>query len=92
MKVYTVFLVQERFTEECQWSAHEEALLLSNNQHLQQAVYFLHRDLTFMKEVTLYIACKEETSVKLERQFSHFFIKITICLLLSGLQKQVVYH
>ncbi|RZF45449.1 hypothetical protein LSTR_LSTR009320 [Laodelphax striatellus] len=41
---------EESFIEECKWSAHEEALLLCNNQHLQQTVYFLHRDLTFMKE------------------------------------------
>ncbi|XP_054282157.1 uncharacterized protein LOC128999597 isoform X1 [Macrosteles quadrilineatus] len=41
---------EEKFIEECKWSAHEEALMLCNNQHLQQAVYFLHRDLTFMKE------------------------------------------
>ncbi|BET01876.1 Hypothetical protein NTJ_14694 [Nesidiocoris tenuis] len=41
---------EESFIEECKWSAHEEALTLCNNQHLSQTVYFLHRDLTFMKE------------------------------------------
>ncbi|KAL1116016.1 hypothetical protein AAG570_005511 [Ranatra chinensis] len=41
---------EERFIEECKWSAHEEALALCTNQHLNQTVYFLHRDLTFMKE------------------------------------------
>ncbi|XP_075230474.1 uncharacterized protein LOC142329675 isoform X3 [Lycorma delicatula] len=41
---------EERFIEECKWSAHEEALMLCNNQHLHQTVYFLHRDLIFMKE------------------------------------------
>ncbi|KAK9508814.1 hypothetical protein O3M35_006279 [Rhynocoris fuscipes] len=41
---------EEAFIEECKWSAHEEALILCNNQHLNQTVYFLNRDLTFMKE------------------------------------------
>lgn len=43
-----------KFIEECQWSAHEEALLLCNNNHLTQTVYFLNRDLTFMKEVSVF--------------------------------------
>lgn len=42
---------EENFIEECEWSAHEEALALCSNQNLQQTVYFLNRDLTFMKEV-----------------------------------------
>uniref|UniRef100_T1H7N8 Uncharacterized protein n=1 Tax=Rhodnius prolixus TaxID=13249 RepID=T1H7N8_RHOPR len=44
---------EESFIEECKWSAHEEALILCNNQHLSQTVYFLNRDLTFMKEVVI---------------------------------------
>lgn len=43
--------VEEKFIEECEWSAHEEALTLCTHQNLQQTVYFLNRDLTFMKEV-----------------------------------------
>jgi hypothetical protein len=39
------------FIEECQWSAHEEALTLCGQQNLQQTLYFLNRDLTFMREV-----------------------------------------
>lgn len=39
-----------RFIEDCQWSAHEEALTLCTAQHLHQTVYFLNRDLTFMRE------------------------------------------
>ncbi|KOX81282.1 hypothetical protein WN51_00190 [Melipona quadrifasciata] len=42
--------VEEKFIEECEWSAHEEALTLCTHQNLQQTVYFLNRDLTFMKE------------------------------------------
>lgn len=42
---------ESRFTEDCQWSAHEEALSLCTAQHLHQTVYFLNRDLTFMREV-----------------------------------------
>ncbi|XP_026671760.1 uncharacterized protein LOC108627846 isoform X2 [Ceratina calcarata] len=42
--------VEEKFIEECEWSAHEEALALCTHQNLQQTVYFLNRDLTFMKE------------------------------------------
>lgn len=38
------------FIEECQWSAHEEALALCSNQRLHQTVYFLNRDLAFMRE------------------------------------------
>ncbi|XP_076160274.1 uncharacterized protein LOC143143176 isoform X1 [Ptiloglossa arizonensis] len=42
--------VEDKFIEECEWSAHEEALTLCTHQNLQQTVYFLNRDLTFMKE------------------------------------------
>ncbi|XP_046394390.1 uncharacterized protein LOC124162073 isoform X1 [Ischnura elegans] len=38
------------FIEECQWGAHEEALLLCKKQQLSQTMYFLSRDLTFMRE------------------------------------------
>ncbi|KAG8229642.1 hypothetical protein J437_LFUL015593 [Ladona fulva] len=38
------------FIEECQWGAHEEALLLCKEQHLNQTTYFLSRDLAFMRE------------------------------------------
>ncbi|XP_071579554.1 uncharacterized protein [Temnothorax nylanderi] len=41
---------EENFIEECEWSAHEEALALCSHQNLTQTVYFLNRDLTFMKE------------------------------------------
>lgn len=41
---------ETRFIEDCQWSAHEEALTLCTAQHLHQTVYFLNRDLTFMRE------------------------------------------
>ncbi|XP_014469880.1 PREDICTED: uncharacterized protein LOC106741940 isoform X2 [Dinoponera quadriceps] len=41
---------EENFIEECEWSAHEEALVLCSSQNLQQTIYFLNRDLTFMKE------------------------------------------
>lgn len=34
------------------WSAHEDALALSQSQKLSQTVYFLNRDLAFMKEVS----------------------------------------
>lgn len=45
--------LQERFIQECQWSAHEEALTLCKEFKLHQAVYFLQRDLTFMREVSI---------------------------------------
>ncbi|XP_058795012.1 uncharacterized protein LOC131666391 isoform X2 [Phymastichus coffea] len=41
---------EAKFIEECEWSAHEEALALCNQQNLQQTSYFLNRDLTFMRE------------------------------------------
>ncbi|XP_012271893.1 uncharacterized protein LOC105695146 isoform X2 [Orussus abietinus] len=41
---------EENFAHVCEWSAHEEALSLCTHQNLQQTVYFLNRDLTFMKE------------------------------------------
>lgn len=42
---------EAKFIEDCQWSAHEEALALCSGQSLHQTVYFLNRDLTFMREV-----------------------------------------
>jgi len=56
-----------RFIEECQWSAHEEALALCSNQRLHQTVYFLNRDLTFMRErepVLLKELCKVKTPTR----------------------------
>lgn len=44
-------IFQEKFIQECQWSAHEEALTLCREYKLHQAVYFLQRDLAFMREV-----------------------------------------
>ncbi|KAF7286853.1 hypothetical protein GWI33_003907 [Rhynchophorus ferrugineus] len=41
---------EQKFSQENQWSAHEEALTLCNSQRLHQTVYFLNRDLAFMKE------------------------------------------
>ncbi|XP_046659884.1 uncharacterized protein LOC124353884 isoform X2 [Homalodisca vitripennis] len=66
---------EERFIEECQWSAHEEALFLCNNQHLQQAVYFLHRDLTFMKEREP-VLLKELRKVKTPTRIFHWRTQI----------------
>lgn len=43
-------LAEQKFSEENQWSAHEEALALCNSQRLLQTIYFLNRDLAFMKE------------------------------------------
>ena len=42
---------ETRFIDDYEFSAHEEALKLCRFQNLQQTVYFLHRDLTFMREV-----------------------------------------
>lgn len=42
---------EQKFSVENQWSAHEEALSLCNAEKLSQTVYFLNRDLAFMKEV-----------------------------------------
>ncbi|CAH1129005.1 unnamed protein product [Ceutorhynchus assimilis] len=41
---------EQKFSQENQWSAHEEALALCNTQRLHQTVYFLNRDLAFMRE------------------------------------------
>lgn len=43
---------EQKFSIENQWSAHEEALTLCNAEKLSQTVYFLNRDLAFMKEVS----------------------------------------
>lgn len=43
---------EQKFSIENQWSAHEEALSLCNAEKLHQTVYYLNRDLAFMKEVS----------------------------------------
>lgn len=48
---FKIYTFQEKFIQECQWSAHEEALTLCKEYNLHQAVYFLQRDLAFMREV-----------------------------------------
>ena len=42
---------ETNFIEQCEWSAHEEALALCGQHNLQQTCYFLNRDLVFMREV-----------------------------------------
>ncbi|KAK6165166.1 hypothetical protein SNE40_023610 [Patella caerulea] len=41
---------EEEFISQNLWSAHEEAISLCEEQDLQQAVYFLRRDINFIKE------------------------------------------
>lgn len=48
-----LYKAEMKFSQENQWSAHEEALALCNSQKLHQTVYFLNRDLAFMKEVCI---------------------------------------
>ena len=36
-----------------QWVGHEEAVELCRNENLDQAVYFLQRDLIFMRDVSI---------------------------------------
>lgn len=43
---------EQRFVHDNQWSAHEEALALCTSQRLDQTIYYLSRDLAFMKEVS----------------------------------------
>ena len=43
---------QEDFAEQNQWVAHEEAIEFCRIEHLDQAVYFLQRDLIFMRDVS----------------------------------------
>ncbi|KAH1016914.1 hypothetical protein HUJ04_008066 [Dendroctonus ponderosae] len=50
---------EQRFSQENQWSAHEEALALCSSQRLHQTVYFLNRDLAFMKEVNMVLVFEE---------------------------------
>lgn len=46
-----MYEAEANFIEDCEWSAHEEAVALCGHQNLQQTVYFLNRDLIFMREV-----------------------------------------
>ena len=51
LKFEIIIIFQAHFIAESQWSAHEEALALCTAHSLHQAVYFLHRDLIFMREM-----------------------------------------
>ncbi|KAK6642922.1 hypothetical protein RUM43_004424 [Polyplax serrata] len=66
---------EAKFIEECQWSAHEEALLLCNSNNLSQTVYFLNRDLTFMKEREP-VLLKELRKVKIPTRSFHWLTQI----------------
>ncbi|XP_063235543.1 uncharacterized protein LOC134538292 isoform X2 [Bacillus rossius redtenbacheri] len=66
---------ESRFIEECQWSAHEEALLLCASQHLGQTVYFLNRDLTFMREREP-VLLKELRKVKTPTRSFHWSTRV----------------
>ena len=44
-------ILQKEFVMRNLWSAHEEAIRLCEEEGLHQAVYFLRRDLNFIKEV-----------------------------------------
>lgn len=69
---------EENFIEECEWSAHEEALTLCNHQNLTQTIYFLNRDLTFMKEVSNkmlnfnHVFCFVDDLLEIFVEFIHF--------------------
>ena len=52
-QVHTSNHKQEDFSKQNQWIAHEEAIELCRNDHLDQAVYFLLRDLIFMRDVSV---------------------------------------
>ncbi|XP_054716194.1 uncharacterized protein LOC129225725 [Uloborus diversus] len=43
-------VAEEEFILDHRWDAHEEALALCRQSHLEQTSYFLQRDLTFMRE------------------------------------------
>ena len=43
--------LQHDFITQNLWSAHEEAISICEDQGLHQAIYFLRRDLNFIKEV-----------------------------------------
>ena len=48
--MYLIF--QRDFTTQNQWCAHEESMAMCREQSLDQAFYFLTRDLTFMRDVS----------------------------------------
>ncbi|XP_050419885.1 uncharacterized protein LOC126832893 isoform X2 [Adelges cooleyi] len=66
---------EERFIHECQWSAHEEALMLCKEYNLDQAIYFLQRDLTFMREREP-VLVKELRAVKIPTRTFHWLTQI----------------
>ncbi|XP_050538538.1 uncharacterized protein LOC126903976 isoform X2 [Daktulosphaira vitifoliae] len=68
-------VAEERFIQECQWSAHEEALTLCKEYKLHQAVYFLQRDLTFMREREP-VLVKELKNVKISTRTFYWLTQI----------------
>lgn len=46
---------QNDFISQNQWSAHQQAIDDCKQQGLEQTVYFLHRDLIFMRDVTSFL-------------------------------------
>ncbi|KAL4132482.1 hypothetical protein QTP88_009622 [Uroleucon formosanum] len=68
-------IAEEKCIQECQWSAHEEALTLCKEYKLHQAVYFLQRDLAFMREREPVLS-KELKAVKIPTRTFHWLTQI----------------
>ncbi|KAL5018539.1 hypothetical protein ScPMuIL_004261 [Solemya velum] len=68
-------LFEEDFLHQNLWSAHEEAISMCEENNLTQTVYFLKRDLNFMKERES-ILMKELSKVKIPNRVFTFATKI----------------
>uniref|UniRef100_T1J1W8 Uncharacterized protein n=1 Tax=Strigamia maritima TaxID=126957 RepID=T1J1W8_STRMM len=66
---------EEKFVVDHMWSAHEAALQLCRENHLEQNIYFLQRDLAFMQEREP-ILLQELSSVKIPTRVFHWQIQI----------------
>lgn len=66
---------EQKFSLENQWSAHEEALSLCNAEKLAQTIYFLNRDLAFMKEVSE--LAKDQKLARALHRLINYYHKIT---------------
>ena len=74
MTPHIFVVLQAEFVSQHQWSAHEEALSLCRDHNLNQTLYFLSRDLIFMKEVSANL--NEAPSRRIKRLFP--------CILISN--------
>jgi len=74
-----LYSFQSKLTKDYQWKCHEEAIEACRKASLNQLVYFLSRDLAFLKEVFQYINHKNRETTEMLVSISVHLFSVRNC-------------